>query len=50
MPARKDTFGFGTAIPATTARIIDAAAEIMGEPDADELGFLHTVLTQCCLP
>lgn len=50
MPARKDSFGFGVTIPATTARVIDAAAEIMGEPDADELAFLHTVLAQCCLP
>ena len=50
MPARKDSYGLGGTIPATTARVIDAAAEIMGEPDADELAFLHTVLAQCCLP
>lgn len=50
MPSRQDSFGFGVTIPATTVKIIDAAAEIMGEPDADEMAFLHTVLAQCCLP
>ena len=50
MPARKDSFGFGVTIPTTTARVVDAAAEILGEPDTDELAFLHTVLAQCCLP
>jgi hypothetical protein len=25
----------------TTQRIVDAAAEIMGTPDGDELAFLH---------
>lgn len=50
MPSRQDSFGFGTTLPTTMGRLIDAAAEIMGEPDADELAFLHTVLAQCCLP
>jgi hypothetical protein len=34
----------------TTARLIDAGAEIMGEPDTDDLAFLHVVLAQCGLP
>jgi hypothetical protein len=34
----------------TTRRLIDAAAEIMGDPDPDELAFLHVVLAQCGLP
>jgi hypothetical protein len=50
MPSRQDSFGFGVTIPTTKVKIIDAAAEIMGEPDTDELAFLHTVLAQCCLP
>jgi hypothetical protein len=47
---RKDSFGYGTTLPATTSRILDAADEIMGNPDADEMAFLHTVLAQCGLP
>jgi len=50
MAKRKDSFGYGTSLPATTARIIDAAADIMGEPDTDNLAFLHTILAQCGLP
>lgn len=50
MPRRKDRFGFGTTIPATTARAVDLAAEIMGDPEPDNLSFLHTVLAQCSLP
>jgi len=50
MVRRKDSAGYGTTLPTTTARLIDAAAEIMGEPDADEMAFLHTVLAQCGLP
>jgi hypothetical protein len=50
MPSRQDSFGFGTTLPAATVRLIDAAAEIMGDPEADEMAFLHTVLAQCCLP
>jgi hypothetical protein len=34
----------------TTTRLIDASAEIMGEPNPDELAFLHVVLAQCGLP
>ena len=34
----------------TTARLIDASAEIMGDPEPDELAFLHVVLAQCGLP
>jgi len=50
MARRKDSLGFGTTISATTARTIDFAAEIMGDPDPDELRFLHAVLAQCSLP
>lgn len=38
------------ALSTTTARLIDAGAEIMGEPDPDDLAFLHVVLAQCGLP
>lgn len=31
-------------------RLIDAGAEILGEPDPDDLAFLHVVLAQCGLP
>lgn len=34
----------------TTSRLVDIAAEIMGEPEPDELRFLHTILAQCSLP
>lgn len=34
----------------TVQRVVDAAAEIMGEPEGDELAFLHTVLAQTFLP
>lgn len=37
-------------LPPTTARIVAAAAEIMGDPDPDDLAFLHTVLAQVGLP
>ena len=50
MGRRKDSLGFGVTLSAPTARLIDAAAEIMGEPDANEMAFLHTVLAQCGLP
>ena len=33
MPRREDQFGYGVPIPATTARLVDLAAEIMGEPE-----------------
>jgi hypothetical protein len=46
MPSRQDSFGFGVKIPTTTVKVNDAAAEIMGEPGADEMAILHTVLTQ----
>src|SRR5215203_1429727 len=38
------------ALSTTTARLIHAGAEIMGEPDSDDLAFLHVVLAQCGLP
>ncbi len=50
MPRRKDRFGFGVTIPATTARVVDTAVEILGSPDPDELAFLHSVLAQTFLP
>lgn len=37
-------------LPAPTARILEMAAEIAGEPEADELAFLHSVLATCGLP
>lgn len=37
-------------LPTTKERLIDASAEIMGEPEPDELAFLHVVLAQCGLP
>lgn len=37
-------------LPATTTRVLDAASEIMGEPEPDALAFLHAVLAQCALP
>ena len=37
-------------IPATTARLVELAAEIMGEPSPEEFAFLHSVLAQCFLP
>ncbi len=50
MPRRKDSFGYGVTIPATTARVVDTAVEILGSPDPDELAFLHSVLAQTFLP
>ena len=50
MARRKDPYGFGVTIPATIARLVDHAAEIMGEPAPEELAFLHSVLSQCFLP
>ena len=46
MTDRKDSFGYGVTLPRTTARVIDAAAEIMGDRDPQDLAFLHTVLEQ----
>ena len=37
-------------ISRTTKRLVDISAEIMGEPEPDELRFLHTILAQCSLP
>ncbi len=34
MPRRKDSFGYGVTIPPTTARVVDTAVEILGDPDA----------------
>ena len=39
MPSRKDSFGYGVTIPATSARVVDTALEILGDPDPGELGF-----------
>jgi len=50
MTDRKDSFGYGVTLPPTTARVIDAAAEIMGDRDPQDLAFLHTVLAQAFLP
>ena len=33
MPRRKDRFGYGVTIPATTARVVDTAVEILGNTD-----------------
>ncbi len=35
MPRRQDRFGYGTSIPPTTARVVDTAVEILGDPDPD---------------
>ncbi len=45
MPSRKDSFGYGVTIPATSARVVDTALEILGDPDPSELAFLRSVLT-----
>lgn len=50
MPSRKDSFGYGVTIPATSARVVDTALEILGDPDPGELAFLHSVLAQTFLP
>ena len=50
MPRRKDRFGYGVTIPATTARVVDTAVEILGDPDPDEMAFLYSVLAQTFLP
>ena len=46
MPRRPDQFGYGVTIPATTARLVELAAEIMGEPSPEEFAFLHSVLAR----
>jgi len=50
VPSRKDRFGYGVTIPATSARVVDTALEILGDPDPGELAFLHSVLAQTFLP
>ncbi len=50
MPRRLDSVGYGVTIPATTARVVDTAVEIFGDPDPDELAFLHSILAQTFLP
>ena len=47
--AAVETIGVPRLAP-VVRRLVDAAAEIMGEPDPDELAFLHVVLAQCGLP
>ncbi len=46
MPRRSDFYGFHVTLPATTARAVDMADEIMGDPEPDELAFLHTILAR----
>ncbi len=48
MPDRTGQCGYGVTIPVTTARLVELAAEIMGDPE--EFAFLHSVLAQCFLP
>ncbi len=50
MPRRQDRFGYGVTIPAMTARVVDTAVEILGDPDPSEMAFLHSVLAQTFLP
>jgi len=50
MARREDSAGYGTTLPATTARLVELAAEIMGDPDPDELAFIHSALAQTYLP
>ncbi len=45
MPRRQDRFGYGVTIPATTARVVDTAVEILGDPEPDEMAFLQSVKT-----
>jgi hypothetical protein len=46
---RLDSFGYGTTISATTARLVDAAVEIQQDP-ATRPDFLHGILCQVGLP
>ena len=48
--AKRESKVDGTKLPVTLSRVINAAEEIMGAPDADEMAFLHSVLAQCGLP
>ncbi len=50
MPRRKDSFSYGVTIPATSARVVDTALEILGDPDPGELAFLHSVVAQTFRP
>ena len=50
MPRRQDHFRYSVIIPATTARVVDTAVEILGDPNPDEMAFLYSVLTQTFLP
>ena len=44
-PDRPDQYGHGVTIPVTTARRVELAADIMGDPE--EFAFLHSILAQC---
>ncbi len=35
MTRRQDRFGYSVTIPPTTARVVDTAVEILGDPDPD---------------
>jgi len=48
--AKRESKIDGRTLPVTLSRVIDAAEEIMGTPDTDEMAFLHSVLAQCGLP
>jgi len=39
-----------TTMPPSVRRILDARDEILGNPDPDELRYLHAILAQCALP
>ena len=49
MPPRKDSFGLGASLTPVTARIVDAATEIMQGPP-DKADFLHSVMCQVGMP
>jgi hypothetical protein len=49
MPARKDSFGLGATLTPVTARMVDAAAEIVQTPP-DKADFLHSVMCQVGMP
>lgn len=42
--------GYDVAISPSQARLIDAAADILGDPAPDDFRFLHAILAQCGLP
>ena len=43
--------GFPTpALPRSVRKILDTRDQILGNPDPEELRYLHSVLAQCALP